>query len=64
MAITCDSVGVACGCFLYSLCFDNVITFPNYPCYPYFRSRKIVVLFSNGGLGAKPPSYLIVSCRN
>ena len=41
-----------------------MIPFPNHLYYPNTIPKKIKSRFSNGGLGAKPPSYHIVSCQN
>ncbi|HEX1986505.1 hypothetical protein EQH23_05340 [Streptococcus pneumoniae] len=52
-----------CSLFSY-LPFNNVIPFPNHPCCPNIIPKKIKPQFFTGGLGAKPPSYLMVSCQN
>ncbi|HFV2777383.1 TPA: hypothetical protein ACGOBA_000509 [Streptococcus agalactiae] len=41
-----------------------MIPFPNHLYYPNTIPKKINPRFFTGGLGAKPPSYLIVSCQN
>ena len=41
-----------------------MIPFPNHPCYPNTIPKKISPRFFTRGLGAEPPSYLIVGCQN
>lgn len=48
----------------FCILFNNVIPSPNLPCYSCIIPKKIKPQFFTGGLGAKPPSYLIVGCQN
>lgn len=46
-----------------------IISFPcdkisNFPLLYFSKLVKIQLRFFSGGLGAEPPSYLIVSCQN
>ncbi len=50
--------------FFLTLIFNSVIPFPNHLYYPNTIPKKINPRFFTGGLRAKPPSYLIVSCQN
>ena len=48
----------------FSSSHSPVISFPNFLCYSYIILKKIKPHIFTGGLGAEPPSYLIVSCQN
>ena len=48
----------------FSSSHSPVISFPNFLCYSYIILKKIKPHIFTGGLGAEPPSYLIVGCQN